>query len=350
MLCAVLSGSTLFIGGSFTQVAGVNRNNIAAIDVNTGALLSWYPSGGASSQVTSMVLNGTSLFVSGAFTTIGGSTRSGIAALNPSTGAVLSWYPTGGMNIPGNNTLRFLGGVLYVSGNFTTIGGSTRNRLAALNPSTGAVLSWYPTGGSSVPFSDMVLIGSVLIICGQFTTIGGVARIGIAAVDASTAAVLSWYPTGGLQTPASGNSYGSALYVDTVNQRLIVTGPFGLAGGIVRNGLCAFDASNLSSADVLSWYPTNGFGTGSPSHVLMNVGVLNESLIFSGVLNSYSDRPTNGLVLAQRSTGQLIATIEAVPTANIGFIVNGSSLIIFGSFSSINGQTRANVAQFSVTS
>ena len=38
-------GSTVFVAGTFTDFRGQVRNNLAAVDIPTSALLPWYPPG-----------------------------------------------------------------------------------------------------------------------------------------------------------------------------------------------------------------------------------------------------------------------------------------------------------------
>src|SRR5262249_12423610 len=80
-----------FIGGVFTAVGSLPRNNIAHI-LADGTISPWNPN--ASAEVDCMMLVGSKLFVGGIFTMIGGQTRNHIAALDPSTGlAVFGWDP-----------------------------------------------------------------------------------------------------------------------------------------------------------------------------------------------------------------------------------------------------------------
>lgn len=66
------------------------------------------------------------------------------------------------------------GSTVYASGGFTFIGGQSRNRIAALDVTTGLATAWNPNANGTV--SDMVLNGSTIYACGVFTSIGGVTR------------------------------------------------------------------------------------------------------------------------------------------------------------------------------
>ncbi len=73
----------------------------------------------------------------GSFNNIGGSSRNYIAKLNPTTGVADATF-----NPNANNTVLAIvsdsSGNLIVGGNFTNIGDSSRNYIAKLNPTTGA--------------------------------------------------------------------------------------------------------------------------------------------------------------------------------------------------------------------
>lgn len=74
-------------------------------------------------------------------------------------------------------------GNIYLGGNFTTINGASRTRLARIDKTTGAVDSFNPVANNIV--YDILLDGSDIIPVGAFTTIGGVTRGRIAKMDTS---------------------------------------------------------------------------------------------------------------------------------------------------------------------
>ncbi|MFY8001756.1 MAG: hypothetical protein ACOVSW_24400 [Candidatus Kapaibacteriota bacterium] len=84
-----ISGTTIYVGGSFTQATDApanggmtaTRNFIAAIDATTGALLPWNPN--ANGLVFALAVSGTNVYVGGFFATIGGVARASFAAFGP---------------------------------------------------------------------------------------------------------------------------------------------------------------------------------------------------------------------------------------------------------------------------
>lgn len=195
-------GHTVFAGGSFaqTQVAGARpswpktpRSNLLAYDIDTGELIP-----GFAPDVNGQVLglasspDGSRLYVVGDFTSINGVTRSRIAALDPSTGAVVSGFApilnTSAISVTATSSK------VYVGGGFTAASGTARSRAAAFS-TTGAVLPWapQPTGGV---VRGIVLSpdGSKAVIGGSFTSTNGQTEPGrgMAAVDTATGKSMPW--------------------------------------------------------------------------------------------------------------------------------------------------------------
>src|SRR4029450_10293459 len=105
-----------FLGGEFTAVGGLPRTNIAHVGPSL-AVTPWNP--GANSFVFRMVKSGSTLYVAGGFTTIGGQSRGRIAAVDASTGVVSAWNPNADGDVWG---LAMSGSTIYVGGYFSHVG------------------------------------------------------------------------------------------------------------------------------------------------------------------------------------------------------------------------------------
>jgi hypothetical protein len=93
-----LSGSSLYIAGSFNTVGSQNtRYNIAAIDVSSGSPTSWAPN--VDNEINALIVSGTTAFIGGSFDYIGGSLHMRIGAISTGTGNEDVPNPVGALKV-----------------------------------------------------------------------------------------------------------------------------------------------------------------------------------------------------------------------------------------------------------
>jgi hypothetical protein len=227
-LAVSASGSAIGVGGWFTSINMQTRNRIAAIDLTTGELTGWNPNAG--NAVGALVVTDTLVYAGGSFTTIGGQTRNRIAALDRATGLATDWNPNSSSTV---EALQLVGSTLYAGGSFLTIGGATRPYLASLDTTinTNNATAWTPAvSGSRV--KTLALDGSTLYAGGEFSLVGSSGRQRLAAFDLSNSGALTgWNPGADDLVRAIAISAGTVY----------VGGEFEYAGGAVRNYLAALD-------------------------------------------------------------------------------------------------------------
>ncbi|MBI3072429.1 MAG: hypothetical protein HYY84_09975 [Deltaproteobacteria bacterium] len=222
-----VSGGVVYAGGDFTAVGGETRNYVAAIDTG-GGLLPWNPS--ANSSVNSLAVSGSRVYVGGTYTSISGLTRNKLAAID-ADGGLLAWDPdVTALSGYGVKALAVSGGTLYAGGEFSAVGGETRNYLAAID-TDGGLLPWNPNAGNYV--YALTVSGGVVYAGGTFTTMGGATtRNRLAAFATDGGQLLSWNPN------ASSNVY--ALLGSTVT--VYAGGGFLTIGGVSQTNLAPIDA------------------------------------------------------------------------------------------------------------
>ncbi|MBM7798512.1 PKD repeat protein [Microlunatus panaciterrae] len=194
-------GNTVYVVGKFTTArpAGaapntntVVRNNILAYSLTTGALITTFaPSLNGQALAITASPDGTRLYVGGDFTSVSGVTRNRIVALNPSTGAVISTFAP---NVSGQvRAIVATNSTVYFGGNFSSVNSRSRGRLAAVQASNGALLSWAPVAANGkVNALALSPDATRIVVGGAFTTLNGSDRpgYGLGQVSATTGGLL----------------------------------------------------------------------------------------------------------------------------------------------------------------
>jgi hypothetical protein len=206
-----LAGSTVYAGGEFDSAGGVTlRNNIAAFDATTGAVLPAFNPDVTGGSVLALAALANTLYFGGDFTCVGGTgatpcaggggtIRNRIASIDIPSGTLSGWAPDA------NGTVRTLAiandaAAVYAGGDFTSIGGAFRNRIAALTLSAPvSAFPWNPGADNSVHTIVPALLssGDKIYAGGAFTNIGGTPRPGLAFLKgkvATTNLLQNWNP------------------------------------------------------------------------------------------------------------------------------------------------------------
>lgn len=346
-------GNILFLGGNFTSIGGVSRNGIAAVDATTGTLLPFFNAGGVGGGtpvVMTFHFTGSMLLVGGYFTSFGGATRNGIAAIDPNTGTLLPWYPTGGVGGPSFFLSSFAqkGNYLYLAGHFTSIGGIARTRLAAVDLSNASVLSWYPTGGAISGFPRKIVLGedgNTLFLGGSFLNVGGVAKARLVALDSNTGSVLPFTP------PLFSSSSSSTPYVDQIIQigsKLFIAGDFNTISSQNRMNFAVVDAT---TGALLSDYPPNGGISGYGVYALAKK---ENSILLMGVFTSIAGVSRFGIANLDPANMQVLSWYPPNGLGNTDVSIQKASVFgpdtlwISGYFSNIGGLPRNGIAKLNL--
>ena len=129
--------------------------------------------------------DGRALYIGGDFTSVNGVPRSRLAKVDLATGAV---DPT--FNASTGNTVRdmlYTDGKVFIVGEFTNVSGVNRNHAAALDPTTGAVdTNFDPNVDGKVLAIAANTAETKLYLGGLFSRVGGAARVNLAEVDPTT--------------------------------------------------------------------------------------------------------------------------------------------------------------------
>ena len=222
---ALYPGGKSIIGGGFTlPIPGLARLRADGL-VDPG----FNPNGGTDGQVHAVFVqtNG-QLVIAGAFATVDGVSRSRVARLN-SDGTVDATFVPG--VIPSGAVYSVIvqtDGKVVIAGEFSSVNGTNRVRVARLHPNGSLDLSFDPgTGPNAAVFSAAVQGNNKVIIGGDFTSVAGTNRNRFARLRSDGSLDTEFNPG----TGADGTVYSVALQPDG---RVVIGGDFNTVNGQAR--------------------------------------------------------------------------------------------------------------------
>jgi uncharacterized delta-60 repeat protein len=207
---------------------------------------SWNPGAAVTGIVRSAVIQADGkILLGGDFTTVGGQPRRGIARLNADGTPDATFNPGTGVNQNVRSVAVQADRKILIVGEFTTVNGQARNNFARLN-SDGTLEStatFNPGIGANGDVRCVaVQADGKILIAGDFTSVNGQPRSRIARLN----------PDGTLESTATFNATGTngdirciALQADG---KILIGGDFKMAGGQVRNGIARLHNSPATSS------------------------------------------------------------------------------------------------------
>jgi trimeric autotransporter adhesin len=249
---------------------------------------SWTPTSGT---VYAMARSGDTVVLGGSFTALRSPdnrtvvTRDRLAAIDAVTGALLPWNPGA------DDTVRALetsadGTSVYVGGQFAHAGGAARSRIADLSLSTGAPVAGFTASTNGTVYA-LKRAGATLYLGGGFRTVDGAPHPYLAAVSTISGASAAGF----------GGSADNSVF--TIGEsptpgNLVVGGRFTTLGGTPRVYLGQIEAATGATT---GWTPDVCTGAGS-SNLCYVYGVVHDATsVYAGVGGS------GGRVVALTATG-----------------------------------------------
>jgi hypothetical protein len=230
------NGTDVYVGGAFTLAGGISAVRIAKWDGSAWSALGT----GAAGDVLAIAVDGSEVYAGGAFTSAGG-----IAALRIAKWDGGAWSALGTGLSDNVYAVAAYEGDVIVGGAFTSAGGAGALYIAGWNGS-----SWSSISNSvSAPVYALTVAGGELYVGGEFTAAGGSAAFRIASWDGS-----NW------------STLGSGL--DGTVRSIFVGGSYLYAGGLFTQagGSSAFRIATWDGGD---WY---NLGAGTNDAVLAVAG------------------------------------------------------------------------------
>jgi uncharacterized delta-60 repeat protein len=338
---AVQPDGKILIGGGFSSVLGVTRNNIARLNTDGTLDMDFNPNANNAVGALAVQADG-KILVGGIFTNIGGQPRNGMARLDGTTGLADSFDPNVNPTFPFGEGVFAIAvqadGKVLVGGVFASVSGQTRNNIARLDAMTGLADSLDPNANNGVSVIAVQADGRILV-GGDFTIIGGQPRNRIARLNATTSVADSFDP--------NANSYVSSIAMQG-DGKILVGGNFNdfegpnTIGGQTRNHIARLDGMT-GLAD--SFNPNaNG--------AVLAIAVQADGKILAGGqflgANSIGGQTRNRIARLDASTG-LADSFDPNADDSVSAIVMQADgkIVAGGEFDTIGGQPRKSIVRLS---
>jgi len=303
-----------FIGGMFNQVGAYARGTLAHILPDGGVDPDWAAT--TNGRVSALAMYGSTLYVGGSFSTANGTPSLGLVAFDAATGTRL---PLPSATIVEAMTVS--GTTLFLGGNFSSVDGQPRNRVAAIDLMTGTVLPLAPSVNGVV--YSLVAEPPNLYLGGEFTTVNSVSRARAAAVAIADGSLQSWDPN----VPA-GRVYALAHR----SGNIYLGGDFTTVQGSARNHFAVVDTSGALQPTVLN--------ASSPVRGLTLSGT---TLYVVGGFSVFGGQARPGGAAVDLTSPTVLSWQPRVPETVYTVAVQGGVAYLGGSFVVAAGATQANL-------
>ena len=343
-------GNAIYIGGVFENVkysSGVSyrRENLAAFDATTGAILPWDPKMIAEyNTVSTLAVGNNVIYIGGFFSRLSDSVRVGLAAVDAVTGAVTSWKPNLHFSFPIVEKILVVGSKIYLAGAFGFSFTDLENILV-LDAVTAQRIPSFGNRSNHVAFS-MALKDNNLYLGGLFTRLNSLPRYNIGAVDAGNGNVLPWNP--------SADNFIRALAIkdNTVYAGGVFTG-FGYDSvnktiAVQRRGVAALD---VTTGAVLPWDPKVEAPEPHFNSAAVSLFTIDGSNVYmAGALLKVGGQPRNYIAMVDAVTAEVSSWNPNANGSINDILVDGNTVFVGGTFTSIAGQSRPYFAALTAPS
>lgn len=298
---AVQSNGSIIVGGEFETHDNVARHRISRSQSN-GTIDMFFNTGSGTNPAVSKVkvLTDDKILISGAFRLYNGVVRNRIAKLNVD----------GTLDSSFNSSLLINGGIdsfdvqsdgkIIIGGNFTSIGGLTRNRIARLNPDGSFENSFTIGSGFNGTWISGIALQNdgKIIVTGNFTTYNAVACNRIVRLNTN----------GSLDTTFNVGSGANDTVSNVAIQsdgKIIIGGVFSTFNGITKKGIVRLNSDGSIDASFSS-------GTGLDGNAVVCIKELSNGKILVTSGSQTYNGVSVGSMFRLNSNGSLDATFVNV--------------------------------------
>lgn len=319
----------VYLGGSFGLVSGIPRSNFAHVDATPGSPAFGQPSSfnpSPNGAVRSLVISGrlvVTTYMGGDFTSIAGQPRARLAAFSGTN--LGAWNPGADNTVV---SLRLSGSTMYVGGHFGTLGGQPRPFGGAVATSGGAATAWNPQ--PNAPVRVFAPVDTTVWLGGDFSSLGGVARANLAALDLTTGMATTWNP----------GTNGTVYALEQISSLLYAGGAFTTVGGQSRPHAAQLDASGNLGA----WNPAPD---GEVRAIAGRPGVSGSTIFLGGTFANVMNTPRNRLAAVSDAVSPSLSSWNPDANGQVDAIaVDPQWVYVAGKFTGFAGlYSRQYVAQ-----
>jgi len=319
-----VSGTNVYVGGSFTTAGGISAVNIAKLNGSTWSPLGDTVNNGTSAAVSTINISGTNVYVGGSFNAVSSSTQTNIRAnyiakwnTIDSTWSALGTTRLGATTNNRVTVVRVSGTKIYVGGEFTTVSSSTQLNMSAKYIAIWDGSTWSALGtGPNGTVHAIAISGTNLYVGGNFTTAG------IAKWDGSTWSNLGTGPNGVVYAIAI---LGTDVYVG---------GSFTTVGG------------TTSAINIAKWNINNStwsnLGIANTNGTVYAITILGTDVYVGGSFTTIGGISASRIAKLNGSTWSNLGIANSTVNA---IAILGTDVYVGGSFTTIGGTSANRIAK-----
>lgn len=318
----------VIIVGNFTTVAGSARNRVARLNADGSLDTGFNPGAGADDLVSAVALQSDGkVLIGGFFTTVGGTPRNHIARLNADGTLDNTFNPSSGADNFVTDIEVQADGKVLISGNFSTVNGTARARIARLNADGSLDNSFTPGSGANATVQHMaVQADGKIIIGGEFSTYNGTARNAIARLNVNGTLDSGFNPGTGVIGAFSQTGAVNVLALQA-DGKVLIGGSFESYNGTPRINLARVNVNGSLDATF-----------NANAGVVRGLVVQSNGKVIMGGFFNFTRYTTTGTIDPDFNTGTSVDSwVNAIAVQPDGKIIAG------GEFTAYNGTPRSRV-------
>ncbi len=365
----LVSNGFAFVGGSFTSYNGTTVQNLAKINLSTGALdTTFTQTTGPNNAVNALAMNGSALYIGGSFTgyrALSGNNYKYLLKLDSTSGALdTAFVPTFGTYSGNVYALHLANSAIYAGGDFSgTNGVTTGSTLIKVNLSTGASTGLYGLTSAPGPVYAITSQSGFLFVGGALT--GWKVSSSLSAsykylikVDWNSGVLDSTFNLANNYPNNAANTNGTVRALAISGTSLYVGGEFELYRGDAKGAYLAKVSASTGVLDTTSF--NNQASNSGPDSTVYSIATSTDGsgLYVGGAFSSYRGNSVGKKLVKVNSTTGVLDTANFHASSQVfdnnvnAIAVSDSTVYAGGAFASrgtpVQNLVKYNLSNWSV--